>query len=114
MLQEKHLASQAQLPALQSDETVTLGPIALTSAQITAEFAEDLAYLAELIATLQQGSVLCPVPEAPHGTTFSLDGPTRNFWIKLFHLREDPSRIERVHLMGVSSLGSGTKHIDLD
>lgn len=30
MLQEKHLESQAQLPALKSDETITLGPIALT------------------------------------------------------------------------------------
>lgn len=68
----------------------------------------------ELIETLRQGSVLCPVPEASHGTTFSLDGPTRNFWIKLFHLPEDPRRIERIHLMGVSRRGTGTKHIDLD
>jgi hypothetical protein len=114
MLQEKHLSSQAQLPALKSDEAVTLGPITLTASQITAEFQEDLAHMSELIETLQQGSVLCPVPEAPHATTFSLDGPTRNFWVKLSHLREDPSRIERVHLIGVSRRGSGTKHIDLD
>ena len=114
MLQEKNLAGRIQSLALKSEEPVALTPTELTSAQVTAEFEEDLIDRPELIATLQQGTVLHPVPEARQGTIFSLDGPTKNFWIKVLHSRGDVSRIERVHIIGVTRRGSETKHIELD
>ena len=114
MLQEKNLAGRIQSLALKSEETVKLLPIQLTSAQVTAEFEEDLVDRPELIATLQRGSVLDPVRESRHETIFSVDGPTMNFWIKVLHSRGDVSRIERVHIIGVTRRGSETKHIEFD
>ena len=64
MLQEKNLAGRIQSLALKSEETVEFPPIQLTSAQVTAEFEEDLVDRAELIAILQRGSVLDPVRES--------------------------------------------------
>ncbi len=114
MLQEKNLAGRIQSLALKSEETVELPPIQLTSAQVTAEFEEDLIDGPELIATLQQGIVLHPVRESRHETIFSVDGPTKNFWIKVLHSHGDVSSIERVHIIGVTRRGSETKHIELD
>ena len=114
MLQEKNLAGRIQSLTLKSEETVKLPPIQLTSAQVTAEFEDDLVDRPELIATLQRGSVLDPVRESRHETIFSLDGPTKNFWIKVLHSRGDVSRIERVHIIGVTRRGSKTQHIELD
>ncbi len=114
MLQEKDLASRIHSPTLKSEAPVALPPIELTSAQVTAEFEEDLIDRPELIATLQQGTVLHPVPEAGQGTIFSVDGPTKNFWIKLRHSRGDVSHIERVHIIGVTRRGSVTQHIELE
>ena len=114
MLQEKDLAGRIQSLALKSGETVELPPIELTSAQITAEFEEDLVDRAELIVTLQRGGVLDPVRESRQGTIFSVEGPTKNFSIKVLHSRGDLSRIERVHIIGVTRRGSKTQHIELD
>ncbi len=114
MLQEENLAGRIQSLALKSEETVELPPIQLTSAQVTAEFEEDLVDRPELIATLQRGSVLDPVRESRHETIFSVDGPTKNFWTKVLHSHGDVSRIERVHIIGVTRRGSETKHIELD
>src|SRR5207237_7668610 len=114
MLQEKNLAGRIQSLALKSEETVEFPPIQLTSAQVTAEFEEDLVDRAELIAILQRGSVLDPVRESRQQTIFSVDGPTKNFWIKVLHSRGDVSRIERVHIIGVTRRGSKTQHTELD
>ena len=114
MLQEQNLASRIHSPTLKSEAPVALPPIELTSAQVTAEFEEDLIDRPELIATLQQGTVLYPVREAGQGTIFSVDGPTKNFWIKVLHSRGDVSRIERVHIIGVARRGSKTQHTELD
>ena len=114
MLQEKNLADRIQSLALRSEETVELPSIQLTSAQVTAEFEEDLVDRPELIETLQQVTVLHPVREAGQGTIFSVDGPTKNFWIKVLHSHGDVSRIERVHIIGVTRRGSETKHLELD
>ena len=114
MLQEQNLASRIHSPALKSEAPVALPPIELTSAQVTAEFEEDLVDRPELIATLLQGTVLNPVREARQATIFSLDGPTKNFWVKVLHSRGDVSRIERVHIIGVTRRGSKTQHIELD
>ena len=114
MLQEKDLVGRIHSPTLKSEAPVALPPIELTSAQVTAEFEEDLIDRPELMATLQQGTVLHPVREAGQGTIFSVDGPTKNFWIKVLHSRGDVSRIERVHIIGVARRGSKTQHIELD
>ncbi len=114
MLQEKDLASTIHSLALKSKDAIPLPPIELTSAQVTAEFEEDLVDQPELIATLRQGTVLNPVREAAHENIFSVDGPTKNFWIKLLHSRGDVNRIERVHIIGVTRRGSQTQHIELD
>ena len=83
MLQEKDLPSRIHSSALKSEEAVALPP-EFDSAQVTAEFEEDLADRPELIATLQQGTVLHPVGEARQKTIFAVDGPTKNFWIRCF------------------------------
>jgi len=114
MLQEKDLAGRIQSLALKSEETVELPPIQLTSAQITAEFEEDLVDRSELMATLERGSVLNPVRESPQENIFSVDGPTKNFWIKVLHSRGDVSRIERVHIIGVTRRDSKIQHIELN
>lgn len=99
MLREE-LAPRTYLRVLKSDEPVALDPLQLTSEQITAELEEDLAERSELIDALRQGPILHPVPEMPQTTAFSVDGSTKNFWIKLFYSNAEPSRIERVHIMG--------------
>jgi hypothetical protein len=54
------------------------------------------------------------VPEVPGATTFSVDGPTKNVWVKLFYSPEEPDRIERAHVIGVSRLGSEVNYISVD
>ena len=114
MLKQETLATRAYPQALKTGEPVALDPVELTGEQVTAEFEEDLADRGELIETLRQGPVLHPVPEMPQATTFSIDGPTKNFWIKLFYSPEDPSRIGRVHIMGVSRRGSPLQPLSVD
>ena len=78
------------------------------------EYEEDLIYREELIQTLSQGVMLEPVTEMPHTATFSVDGPMKNFWIKLLYSREDPMLLEKVHIVGVSGRGGETKYVNVD
>jgi hypothetical protein len=114
MLKQEVVTARTYPRVLGSETTITLDPLQLIPEQITAEFEEDLTDRTELIETLRQGSILHPVPEMPQATTFSVNGPTKNFWIKVFYSSTDPTRIERVHIMGVSRRGSEIKHINVD
>ena len=114
MLKEEHLATQARWLALRSERTVALEPVHLTPDKITAELEEDLIHVSDLIRTLREGVILEPVPEMPHEITFSVDGPMKNFWIKLLYSREDPMLLEKVHIIGVSGRGGETRYVNVD
>ena len=114
MLKRKYAPTGICSRPLKSEEPVRFDPVQLAPEQITAEFGEDLTHREELIDALRQGAVLHPVSEMPRASTFSVDGPTKNFWIKLFYSGEDSGRIERVHIVGVSRRGSDVKHINVD
>jgi len=114
MLKREYLSTRIYPRALRSEDPVRLDSVQLMPEQVTAEFDEDLAHRQELIETLRHGTVLHPVSEMPRATTFSVEGPTKSFWIKLFYARDDPDRVERVHIMGVSRQGSEIKHINVD
>jgi hypothetical protein len=114
MLQQEDVVTGIYPRVLRSGTPVTLDPLQLAPEQVTAEFEEDLVDRQELIETLSQGAVLHPAPEMPQATTFSIDGTTKNFWVKLFYSSMSPGRVERVHIIGVSRRGSEIKHVDVD
>ena len=70
---------------LESEDPVELPPAEIDDAAVLVQFEKFKPYIPELLETLRAGTVAEPVPVMIDGSTFAVHGPTRTFWVKLWH-----------------------------
>jgi hypothetical protein len=85
---------------LEATEPVTLPAADVSESALLVQFDQYKPYLGELLDELRNGTTVEPVPVMNDESTFAIHGPTRTFWVKIWHLAgTDRSRIERVQVM---------------
>jgi hypothetical protein len=70
---------------LESAEPVDLPPAEIDDKAVLVQFEKFKPFTPELLDTLRRGTVAEPVPVMLDGSTFAIHGPTRTFWVKLWH-----------------------------
>jgi hypothetical protein len=70
---------------LESEDPVELPPAEIDDTAVLVQFEKFKPYTPELLETLRVGTVAEPVPVMIDGSTFAVHGPTRTFWVKLWH-----------------------------
>ena len=85
---------------LESDEPVELPPAEIEDNAVLVQFEKIKPYIPELLETLRAGTVAEPVPVMIDGSTFAVHGPTRTFWVKLWHAAgTELTRIDRAQVL---------------
>ena len=85
---------------LESGEPVELPPAEIAADAVLVQFDKLKPFIPELLDTLKQGTTAEPVAVMNDGSTFAVHGPTRTFWIKLWHTAgSDLTQIERVQVI---------------
>ena len=85
---------------LEADDAVELPPAAVEDGAVLVQFEKFKPYIAELLEVLRAGTIAEPVPVMLDGSTFSVHGATRTFWIKIWHTaRSEMTSIERVQVI---------------
>jgi len=70
---------------LESEDPVELPPAEIDDGAVLVQFEKFRPYISELLETLRAGTIAEPVPVMIDGSTFAVHGPTRTFWVKLWH-----------------------------
>jgi hypothetical protein len=85
---------------LESEEPVELPPAEIEDNAVLVQFEKFKPYMPELLETLRAGTVAEPVPVMIDGSTFAVHGPTRTFWVKLWHAAgAELTRIDRAQVI---------------
>ncbi|HYG81278.1 MAG TPA: hypothetical protein VD861_12860 [Pyrinomonadaceae bacterium] len=85
---------------LEGDEPFELPPAEIDAAAVIAQFDSFKPHIPELLETLRAGTVVEPVAVMNDGSTFAVHGPTRTFWVKLWHAAgSEWTRIERAQII---------------
>ena len=85
---------------LEGEEPIELPPAEIDAAAVIAQFDSFRPHIPELLETLRAGTVAEPVAVMNDGSTFAVHGPTRTFWIKLWHAAgSEWTRIERAQII---------------
>ena len=85
---------------LESDEPVELPPATIEEGAVIVQFDKFKPYIPELLEVLRAGTLAEPVPVMLDGSTFSVHGETRTFWVKLWHTASSElTRIERAQVI---------------
>jgi len=85
---------------LESDGPVELPPATIEGGDVIAQFETHKPYVPELLEVLRAGTLAEPVPVMLDGSTFAIHGPTRTFWVKLWHAASsEMTRIERAQVI---------------
>lgn len=85
---------------LEGDEPVALPPAAIEDGAVIVQFDKFKPHVPELLEALRAGTMAEPIPVMMDGSTFAIHGPTRTFWVKLWHTNgSDMSRIERAQII---------------
>ena len=85
---------------LESGDPVELPPAEIDDRAVLVQFEKFKPYIPELLDTLRAGTIAEPVPVMLDGSTFAIHGPTRTFWVKLWHTAgTDLTRIERAQII---------------
>lgn len=99
VVKKRNLQTETRL-LLESDEPVELPPAEIEDSAVIAQFEQFKPFIKELLEVLREGTVAEPVPVMLDGSTFAVHGPTRTFWVKLWHAaNSDMSRIERAQVI---------------
>ena len=83
---------------LESSEPVDLPPAEINESGISVEKEDFRAFLPELLALLRSGVTASPAPVVMSDTVFVIEGDRRSFWVRLWHMEGDRSRIDRLHV----------------
>jgi len=70
---------------LESEDPVELPPAEIDDASVLVQFDQFKPFIPELLETLRAGTIAEPVPVMIDGSTFAIHGPTRTFWVKIWH-----------------------------
>jgi len=85
---------------LESEEPVALPPAEIDDKAILVQFDKVKPFVPELLAALRAGTEAEPVPVMLDGSTFSIHGETRTFWVKLWHTAgSEMTKIERAQII---------------
>jgi hypothetical protein len=85
---------------LESGDPVELPPAEVADGAVLVQFDKLKPFIPELLAALRSGTTAEPVAVMNDGSTFAIHGPTRTFWVKLWHSAgTDLSKIERVQII---------------
>ena len=85
---------------VESEEPVELPPAEIDDASVLVQFEKFKPYIPELLDTLRAGTVAEPVPVMIDGSTFAIHGPTRTFWVKLWHAAgTEMTKIDRAQVI---------------
>jgi hypothetical protein len=85
---------------LESEDPVELPPAEIDDASVLVQFEKFKPFIPELLETLRAGTVAEPVPVMIDGSTFAIHGPTRTFWVKLWHAAgTDMTKIDRAQVI---------------
>ena len=85
---------------LESEEPVELPPAEIDDGAVLDQFEKFRPFIGELLEALRGGTVAEPVPVMLDGSTFAIHGPTRTFWVKLWHAAgSDLTRIDRAQVI---------------
>ena len=85
---------------LEGDEPVELPPAEIEDGAVLVQFEKFKPFIPELLEALRAGTLAEPVPVMLDGSTFSVHGLTRTFWVKLWHAANtDLTRIERAQII---------------
>jgi hypothetical protein len=85
---------------LESGEPVELPPAELHESAVLVQFEKFKPFINELLEVLRAGTIAEPVPVMLDGSTFAVHGPTRTFWVKLWHAAgSDRTKIDRAQIL---------------
>ena len=85
---------------LESEDPVELPPAEIDDAAVLVQFEKFKPFIPELLETLRVGTLAEPVPVMIDGSTFAIHGPTRTFWVKLWHAAgTEMSKIDRAQVI---------------
>ena len=85
---------------LESEDPVELPPAEIDDKAVLVQFEKFKPHIPELLETLRQGTIAEPVPVMIDGSTFAVHGPTKTFWVKLWHAAgSDMGRIDRAQVL---------------
>lgn len=84
---------------LESNDPVELPAAEVDEKAVILQFETFRPFIPELLETLRAGTLAEPVPVMMDGSTFVVHGPTRSFWVKLWHAAGGQEHIERVQVI---------------
>src|SRR5512138_218339 len=85
---------------LESSSPVELPPAEIEDESVLVQFDKFKPFVPELINELRRGTTAEPVPVMLDGSTFAIHGPTRTFWVKLWHAAgSELTRIDRAQII---------------
>ncbi|HJU92464.1 MAG TPA: hypothetical protein VJ656_05950 [Pyrinomonadaceae bacterium] len=85
---------------LESNDPVELPPAEIEDRSVLVQFEKFKPYIPELLETLRAGTIAEPVPVMIDGSTFAIHGPTRTFWVKLWHAAStEMTKIDRAQVI---------------
>ena len=85
---------------LESEDPVELPPAEIDDRSVLVQFEQFKPFIPELLETLREGTVAEPVPVMIDGSTFAIHGPTRTFWVKLWHAAgSEQAKIDRAQVI---------------
>jgi len=85
---------------LESIEPVELPPAEIADQSVLVQFEKFKPYVPELLETLRNGTVAEPVPVMLDGSTFAIHGPSRTFWVKIWHAAgTELTKIDRAQII---------------
>jgi hypothetical protein len=85
---------------LESPDPVELPPAEIDDSAVLVQFDKFRPYISELLETLRAGTIAEPVPVMIDGSTSAIHGPTRTFWVKLWHAAgSDMMKIDRAQVI---------------
>ena len=95
---------------LESGDPVELPPAEVLDNAVLVQFDKFKPFIPELIEELRAGTTAEPVPVMNDGSTFAIHGPTRTFWVKLWHSAgTELTRIERAQVISCLPSTRGTQ-----
>ena len=99
VVKKRNLQTESRL-LLEAEDPVELPPAEIEDGAIIAQFDSYKPFIPELLEALRAGTVAEPVAVMNDGSTFAVHGPTRTFWVKLWHAaKSDRARIERAQII---------------
>ena len=85
---------------LESAEPVELPPAEVVDSAVLVQFEKFKPFIPELLEELRSGTTAEPVPVMIDGSTFAIHGPTRTFWVKLWHAAgTEMTKIDRAQVI---------------